>query len=477
MDSANHKQSPTSSATHSTTRRSFLGKSCLVTASVLAASVTASTQEHNPGHSPATVIELSEEKSLSTSLVLPPQLKNPRRKNISMIAEGSEELTTLRAAFKIVRQRSVASPQDPTGHLEQARYHAKHCATTDPKMQVHFSWSFLPWHRAYLFHFEEILKAAVNNSQLVLPYWDWDKDRKLPSQFWGESTNPLLNDTRFVTPEDNLLDEDVDISKALDASEFAAFGGEIDRSGLLEIGAHGAVHNWVGGDMARFSTAAKDPIFWLHHSNLDRLWDVWLKSNTTHSNPADQQWLDRRFTFSSPSGQNVEISVDDAQKMGPGYGDEPTVILSNKAEAQSITDSPIVIPSVKVPPTIQNKITGAGGQKPSAKVYLRIDGVRVPTDAPAKIRVFLNQPNAKADTSLKSPAYAGTFNLLQQDEHVGHGDSGAEINIIVDVTEQAREALKTSTEVSITLVPVGIDVKRGKTGRVTFKRVSLQVKE
>lgn len=476
MDKLNRKQSPAGGPAHSTTRRSFLGKSCLITGSLLAASVTASSQGHAPGHSPITVTELSGEKSLSTAVL--PRLSNGLlRKNIRMIAEGSDELKTLRDAFRIVRQRSVVNAQDPTGHLEQARYHAKHCATDDPQMQVHFSWSFLPWHRAYLYHFEEILKAAVGNSQLTLPYWDWEKDRALPAQFWGDSTNSLYNNTRFVTPQDTLPDEDVDASDPLDAIDFAAFGGELDRSGLLEVGAHAAVHNWVGGDMRRFSTAGRDPIFWLHHANLDRLWDVWLKSSATHANPDDQQWLDRRFTFTNPSGQNVEISVNDAQKMGPGYGEEETVILSNKADAQSIGESPVIIPSVKIPQKIQSKITGADGRRPSARIYLRIDGVRVPTDAPAKIRVFLNQPNAKADTSLKSPAYAGTFNLLQQDEHVGHGNSGSEINIIVDVTDQAREAMKTSAEVSVTLVPVGVDAKRSKTGRVTFKRVSLQVKE
>ena len=62
-----------------------------------------------------------------------------------------------------------------------------------------------------------------------------------------------------------------------------------DESGLLEDTPHGGVHVLVGNDfdqfgnpvragwMGSFFTAGLDPIFWLHHANLDRLWQVWLE--------------------------------------------------------------------------------------------------------------------------------------------------------------------------------------------------------
>ena len=39
---------------------------------------------------------------------------------------------------------------------------------------------------------------------------------------------------------------------------------------------HGDVHVGVGGWMGSVPTAAQDPIFWLHHCNIDRLWNRWL---------------------------------------------------------------------------------------------------------------------------------------------------------------------------------------------------------
>jgi hypothetical protein len=39
---------------------------------------------------------------------------------------------------------------------------------------------------------------------------------------------------------------------------------------------HDSIHNWVGGWMAYIGFAAFDPIFMLHHANVDRLFDIWL---------------------------------------------------------------------------------------------------------------------------------------------------------------------------------------------------------
>ena len=44
-------------------------------------------------------------------------------------------------------------------------------------------------------------------------------------------------------------------------------------SGALE-GPHGWVHNAVGGTMGT-STSPKDPLFWLHHGLIDKLFADW----------------------------------------------------------------------------------------------------------------------------------------------------------------------------------------------------------
>jgi tyrosinase len=51
-------------------------------------------------------------------------------------------------------------------------------------------------------------------------------------------------------------------------------------------GIHGSVHIWVGGTMSDASVSPADPVFWLHHANLDRLWWVWYNSpQGNHENP------------------------------------------------------------------------------------------------------------------------------------------------------------------------------------------------
>jgi tyrosinase len=39
---------------------------------------------------------------------------------------------------------------------------------------------------------------------------------------------------------------------------------------------HNRVHVWVGGDMAPGSSP-NDPVFYLNHCNVDRMWEAWLR--------------------------------------------------------------------------------------------------------------------------------------------------------------------------------------------------------
>ena len=38
---------------------------------------------------------------------------------------------------------------------------------------------------------------------------------------------------------------------------------------------HNQVHVWVGGTMSEIPLAAFDPVFWAHHTMIDRLWALW----------------------------------------------------------------------------------------------------------------------------------------------------------------------------------------------------------
>ncbi|MEO7352354.1 MAG: tyrosinase family protein, partial [Marmoricola sp.] len=67
------------------------------------------------------------------------------------------------------------------------------------------------------------------------------------------------------------------------------------------------------GWMGSFYTAGLDPIFWLHHANLDRLWQVWLELDDSHTNPTgDSAFLDTEFTFPHPTEGTVTWKIGDA---------------------------------------------------------------------------------------------------------------------------------------------------------------------
>jgi hypothetical protein len=77
--------------------------------------------------------------------------------------------------------------------------------------------------------------------------------------------------------------------------------------GDLELQPHNVVHSALGGLMGDPLTAAQDPIFWLHHANIDRLWNRWLQKGQGRADPTDSAWLNTTFTFYDEAGHAVYL--------------------------------------------------------------------------------------------------------------------------------------------------------------------------
>src|SRR3954454_22217358 len=194
----------------------------------------------------------------------------------------------------------------------------------------HFSWYFLPWHRGYLGFFEKIVRSHVVSlggpEDWALPYWNYSdsrtqKSRILRREFrdarfppaaddprWDGKQNPLARPCRAVplqncgegdeswkrTGDLGIGSDNVSL-KCLQVANFFNEIGDGDESfggpktgfmhdaqspaeqvvGQLEATPHGDIHMCVNGWMSQFDSAALDPVFWLHHCNIDRLWEVW----------------------------------------------------------------------------------------------------------------------------------------------------------------------------------------------------------
>ena len=148
---------------------------------------------------------------------------------------------------------------------------------------IHGGPAFLPWHRDFLLKFEQALQ--VIDSTVTLPYWDWTRSdsRDLDSGPWKtffggrNNTGGRFDDwsyTRAAAPPGGItLPTLADIIAELQATTFTGYRA-------VESGSHNPGHLWTGGTM-RTGNSPLDPLFYLHHCNLDRLWAVWQQNNPT----------------------------------------------------------------------------------------------------------------------------------------------------------------------------------------------------
>lgn len=179
-----------------------------------------------------------------------------------------------------------------------------------PVDPAHLGPAFLPWHREYLRRFE--LELQEIDSSVTIPYWDWTKDNNrnpIPGSPWtddfmggdgdgpgGEvTTGPFAHSTgkwelrvpegidpalRRTLGKDHMVHlpskQEVDNLIAMNLPYDSApwtFGANGFRDSL-EARIHNNAHMWVGGSMTAASSP-NDPVFWLHHCNIDRLWARW----------------------------------------------------------------------------------------------------------------------------------------------------------------------------------------------------------
>lgn len=278
------------------------------------------------------------------------------RRNVTYLPAGDK---TLEWFGKAILQMQAKPFADPTSWRYQAAIH-DYDRASDPlavpgdilppasqqtkywKQCQHGSYYFLPWHRMYLHFFEQIalrhIVALGGPSDWALPYWNYSASSAaslLPVDFRSPTLpdgtqNPLFVQDREPNANSGLQfasSADTDLSYCLTRSKFSGaavggssgFGGPVTvfhhsggSIGALERTPHGAMHNAVGGLsgwMGAFSTAPLDPIFWLHHCNIDRLWEVWLKRDPAHQNPSTPNWLTSvPFDFHDAAGTAVTMT-------------------------------------------------------------------------------------------------------------------------------------------------------------------------
>lgn len=308
----------------------------------------------------------------------------PIRLPLHEFVADTSKLTALRNGVKAMKARK---PSDPLSWTFQAAIHGytdellKEWEKDDPDVAKidhkrywnqcpHFgqnSANFLPWHRAYTHHFEEILRFHTGDSNFALPYWDIsaESQRTFPREFGIEhldgdvtnddpaNINPLFHRQRdyFLCGYEHPFTDQlplVDLSKrATDDSramntpvffgddEASGLGGgvydaETSTRGILEQAPHDQIHRAVGGQVAGTTfpddgsapipgtsvggmaipmTAGYDPIFSVHHANMDRLWAKWsCMTGKSWGKLPDKAWFHEKPWYFFDAGAN-EINL------------------------------------------------------------------------------------------------------------------------------------------------------------------------
>jgi hypothetical protein len=269
---------------------------------------------------------------------------------------------TIRAYALGVRALQTPIPGDLSRWDQLAAIHGTTCRPDRPLWNEcrHSSWHFFPWHRMYLYYVERILRDVIVDlggpADWALPFWDYSRpfaSDALPVAFRTEAMpdgtpNPLFVQERAPGINDGLrMDARITtpLPGAMNITNFnrppsPSFGGGVTddvhflrERGAIENTPHDVVHVALGGEfggwMADPMLAAKDPIFWLHHANIDRLWSVWAHD---HANPSDQTWHDKTFQFSDVGfvtttrriGDTLDTVVD-LEYTYPGLPEAPEV--------------------------------------------------------------------------------------------------------------------------------------------------------
>jgi len=250
-----------------------------------------------------------------------------QRRSISLLTTA--QIAQLRSAF--AKLRALPSTDNRTWVI-QADMHALYCqaCNNDLLHSVHGTWAFFPWHRAFIYYFERILGSLVGDlNYFRLPYWDWENLRSMPSAylFPANTTNSLYDANRYsVIASGGALpvnDGTAARIRLLDGiTDFATFGGTAKAGGACESNPHDPIHDDIGlhtspwHDMGHLGFAARDPIFYAHHCNLDKLWNNWnaLSATSTppaYQNPTDPAFLSQRWNFYDENQKIVSISAAD----------------------------------------------------------------------------------------------------------------------------------------------------------------------
>ncbi|RLM66747.1 polyphenol oxidase [Panicum miliaceum] len=343
---------------------------------------------------------------------------------------------------------------DPRSFAQQWRVHCAYCDAAydqvgfpDLELQIHNCWLFFPWHRFYLYFHERILGKLIGDDTFALPFWNWDAPggMTLPTIYANQSS-PLYDERRnpahqppftldldyngtddTAIPTDQQIDQNLRImyrQMVSSAKKTELFFGQPYRQGdqpdpgegSIESVPHNPVHLWTGDprqanfeDMGNFYSAGRDPVFFAHHGNIDRMWHVWNGLRPGNTNFTDPDWLDASFLFYDEDARLVRVRVRDCldpaalrytyQDVGlPWLNAKPPTEAGSPAPATGTLPATLS-QTVRVPVT-RPRTSRSRREKEEEEEVLVVEGIEVADHLTfVKFDVFVNQSRGEAATA------------------------------------------------------------------------------
>jgi polyphenol oxidase len=446
----------------------------------------------------------------------------PVRMRKSAFELSATEVDRLKAAYSALRKLTTTQPDDPRGWLRQSYVHCWYCgggSNGQSGQEIHGSWLFLPWHRAYLHFQERILCKLIGDETFALPYWDWDSQkRQVFPPIYGDpndSSNPLFDMLRSAKPGPTISTQAVSVpilNRTMNTPTSNLFlGSQAGSTGAIENAPHNPTHIWTGdmtmknanNDMGVLATAARDPVFFAHHANIDRLWSVWLGLSPQHQNFNANAWLQTAWQFYDENSVWTQITVKDVldpvKSLRSSYvaPNEPPIwtfkphaaphVVAGLSAKQQQPLKPLILANATAEPIplgtapLTREVTTPAAHARAfsrlqaatpAQFVLHIRGIEVPSDSQAMFNVFVDLPNATATTSTDVPNFVGTVTVLAKTKEM-QMHKHPPTNAAFDVTDILGE-IKGDKQLSVTLVPVAGEGAAPASSQATFRQISLE---
>jgi tyrosinase len=254
--------------------------------------------------------------------------------------------------------------------------------------------------------------------------------------------------------------------------------------------------------MGQVPYAAGDPIFWLHHCNIDRLWESWNRLPNRPNPP----WPSRTFPFANGAGGAVTAPVGGADRVAllnyrydnyyvpPGTpealvaaaplaaaGPEAAAAVQAPLEVKATVPEPVALGASPVratlalpAPSLEAAAPAAAGAPaaaalalqapPNRNLYLVLNNITVQGDPGAvSYNVYFDLPEGAPPASTDSPNYVGTLNFFGASPDHNHDGEGhrAAFNV-TEAVKNLQASGKLSANPSVTLVPTGEGAEQAK---------------